>query len=341
MGLLPAGAIPEQVVGRIENFCQDDTRPDNKNSYLATISYADETAAGEFTQFLNVVFGNISMKFGIQVADVLPSEAIGKLLPGPQFGIQGIRQQLNIPKRPLLFTALKPMGLSAADLADLAGQFVHAGIDIVKDDHGLSDQVFSPFEERVQRCAAAVAEANAKLNRNAIYVPNITAPTDKIPDKVQRAKELGAGGVMISPGLTGLDTLRFLGESKIGLPIIAHPAFIGSYIMNREQGIACGVLFGTLMRLAGADATIFPNYGGRFPLTLDDCLDIVNASRCELNGVKSIFPCPAGGMELKNIPDMLKHYGNDMLILVGSGLFRLGGNLIENGKRFQELLADF
>jgi len=332
--LLPPGVIPEKIVGSIEQFKRED-----ETSWLTVISYADEITAGEFTQFLNVVFGNISIKQGIQVAALRPSQGLLDRLPGPRFGVSGIRELIGIPVRPPLFTALKPMGLSAQNLAKLAGQFAEGGIDIIKDDHGLSDQVFAPFEERVTRCADAVHESNARTGHKTIYVPNITAPIEQFFDRAVRAKELGAGGLMVTPGLVGLDSLRRLAQMPIGLPIIAHPAFIGSYSIN-PQGICCGVLFGTFMRLAGADATIFPNYGGRFPLSQEDCMDIVTASREELGTMPPIFPSPAGGMELKNIREMVRNYSNDMLVLIGSGLFSYGDNLIDNCCRFLEEVTE-
>jgi ribulose-bisphosphate carboxylase large chain len=328
--------IPEKIVGHIEQFDRE-----SETTWLARISFAEELAAGEWTQFLNVVFGNISIKQGIQVTALeLPTElgdALANIFPGPQFGIAGIRKIIDVPVRPPLFTALKPMGLSAQNLARLASRFVEGGIDIIKDDHGLSDQVFAPFEERVVRCADAVREANERFHCRSIYVPNITAPAERILDRAVWAKEHGAGGLLLSPGLTGLDTLRHLASLKLGLPIFAHPAFIGSYVMSREHGIDCGVLFGTLMRLAGADATIFPNYGGRFPLSVDDCVGIVRASREPLGELLPIFPTPAGGMELQNIGEMLGRYGNDTLVLVGSGLFRNSDDLIANCRRFREI----
>ncbi|MDR1271359.1 MAG: hypothetical protein LBK82_17770 [Planctomycetaceae bacterium] len=328
--LLPSGVIREKIVGCIEQFERQ-----NETSWLATISYADEIAAGEFTQFLNIIFGNISIKQEIQVVAIQPSREILEGLSGPRFGIAGIRQLVYIPKRPPLFTALKPMGLSAQNLAHLAEQFAEGGIDIIKDDHGLSDQCFAPFEERVSRCADAVRKVNTRTGRKTIYVPNITSPIDLFFDRAVRAKELGAGGLMVTPGLVGWDALRRLAQMQLGLPIIAHPAFIGSYAIN-PQGISCRVLFGTLMRLAGADATIFPNYGGRFPLSQEDCREIVTASREKLGTMPAIFPCPAGGMELKNIRGMVQNYGNDMLVLIGSGLFSHSENLIENCRTFLE-----
>jgi ribulose-bisphosphate carboxylase large chain len=68
------------------------------------------------------------------------------------------------------------MGLSSKELADLAYQFVLGGMDIIKDDHGLSDQSCAPFDERVRLCAAAVQKGIKETGRPCLYVPNITAP---------------------------------------------------------------------------------------------------------------------------------------------------------------------
>jgi ribulose-bisphosphate carboxylase large chain len=275
------------------------------------------------------------MKAGIQLIAVKPSEGIFEFLKGPRFGIEGIRKIIGVPERPPLFTALKPMGLSAKNLAALAGTFAEGGIDIIKDDHGISNQVFSPFVERVKYCTEAVQKANAKTKRNAIYVPNVSAPYGHIFERGLFAKEMGAGALMVSPGLTGIDIIGPLAE-ETGLPVLAHPAFLGGMAITAGQGCSCAVLYGTLLRLAGADATIFPNFGGRFPLTQQDCSGIVAASREPLGKLKPMFPSPAGGMELKNLPAMLKNYGNGILVLVGSGLFSAGGNLLDNCKKFVE-----
>ncbi|MER3423639.1 MAG: hypothetical protein C4293_10800, partial [Nitrospiraceae bacterium] len=57
---------------------------------------------------------------------------------------------------------LKPLGLSIDALAELAYQFARGGLDLVKDDQGLADHSFCPFEERVARCAEAVARRTEK-----------------------------------------------------------------------------------------------------------------------------------------------------------------------------------
>ena len=66
------------------------------------------------------------------------------------------------------------MGLEPAQLAALCGTFARAGIDLIKDDHGLADHPFCPFEARVEACLAAIEAAARETGRRALYVPNLT-----------------------------------------------------------------------------------------------------------------------------------------------------------------------
>ncbi len=334
--MLPPGAIKEQIAGSIISF-----EPHGENLYQTVISYAVELAAGELTQLINVVYGNISMKRGIRVEEVRLSRAILKNFAGPRFGRKGLRNLLKVDKRPLLFTALKPMGLSSSQLAALAYKFALGGIDLIKDDHGISNQPFSPFEERIRLCSEAVNRANAQTGNRCLYLPNVTASHSDVVKRTAMARDLGAGGILISPGLTGYETMREIAEDDgYGLPIFAHPSFLGSYV-NSASGISHYTLFGQFARLAGADGTIYPNFGGRFPFTRAECKDIVRGTAVTMGEIKPIFPCPAGGMSLESIPDMLSVYGNDVIFLVGGGLFKHGPDLIESSRYFRKLVEDY
>ncbi len=331
--LVPDGIIREHILGRIESFAAC-----GENQYESVISYAVATAAGELTQLLNVVFGNISIKPNIRVEHLELPESLLKCFKGPRFGRNGLRELLDVQERPLLFTALKPMGLGSKELAELAYTFALGGIDIIKDDHGLSNQAFCPFEERVKLCAEAVQRANWETGRHSIYMPNITAPFSEIKGRAKLAKDLGAGGYLISPGLTGLDLMREIAEDEsLGLPIISHPAFQGSYVLN-QSGISHHALFGQIVRLAGGDGTIFPNFGGRFSFSREECEGIVRGTAMPMGNLKTIFPCPAGGMSLSSIPESLKIYGKDVIFLVGGGLFMHSPQLIENVRYFRKII---
>lgn len=331
--LVPQNYIREQVLGRIEDFTALD-----ENAYLTRISFAVEIVANELPQLLNVLFGNISLKPGIRLERFELPEGMAAKFGGPRFGRAGLRERLHVPERPLLCTALKPMGLLSRELAELAYQFALGGIDIIKDDHGLAEQHTAEFNERVERCAEAVARANQETGGNSIYAPNITAPSGYEYGAAVEAKNQGAGAVLLCPGLVGLDVMHALAaNAEFGLPILSHPAFQGSFVTSRENGISHFCLFGQLNRVAGADAAIFPNFGGRFAFTADDCKAIVEGCNVEMGSIVSIFPTPAGGMSLERVPEMREMYGRDMILLIGAGLRSHSPDLVANCRYFREL----
>ncbi len=329
---VPEGIIRDHVFGRIESFERIDPE-----SFAAVISYAAEIAAGELTQLLNVIFGNSSIKLGIRVEHLdFPGSLLEKFR-GPRFGREGFRKLFNAPKRPLLATAVKPMGLSCAELADLAYRFALGGMDIIKDDHGLTDQCCSPFGERVKRCAEAVHRANRESGGSSIFIANITAPVREVLKRARIAKDAGAGGLMAAPGLIGFDLMREVADDdSIGLPVMTHPAFQGSFVTSRS-GMSHGVIFGQLARIAGADATVFPNFGGRFSFSREECKEIAAATAAPMGHLKPIFPAPGGGMSLERVPDMIETYGQDLIFLIGGGLFKHGPDLVENCRYFRKM----
>lgn len=332
--LIPEDDIRRHIFGRIESF-----QPLGEGRYEAVISYAVETTSFELTQLLNVIFGNISLKPGIRVERLDLSAGLLNSFNGPRFGREGWRELLQAPKRPLLCSALKPMGFSAAALADMAYKFALGGVDLIKDDHGLTDQDFSPFKERVERCVEAIERANRETGYRCVYLPNITAPAHQLVERAVLAKEAGAGALLVAPALTGLDSMRMLADdNRLNLPIMSHPTFLGSYVTSPDNGFSHFALFGQLARLAGADATVYPNWGGRFSFSKAECASIVEGSAVPMGHLKPIFPAPGGGMSIERVPEMLELYGREVIFLMGGGLHQHSSDLTANCRYFRELV---
>ena len=146
--------------------------------------------------------------------------------------------------------------------------------------------------------------ANEETGRRCIYAPCVNAPAHLVAKRAFAAKAAGAGAVLMIPGITGLDTMRELADDEsFGLPIICHPAMLGAMLgggsYDRVGGFSHEVLLGALPRVAGADATIFPSFGGRFGFSERECRDIALGSRQKLGSTPAIVPCPGGGMTLE------------------------------------------
>ena len=330
--LVPDDDIQREIVGRIESIDVVDS-----GLVRAEISYAVETTGYELPQLMNVLWGNSALLPGIRLADfTLPDSLLAKFA-GPRFGIPGLRKMFDAPTRPLLATALKPMGLSSERLAATAYDLALGGMDMIKDDHSLANQPFAPYVERVQRCSEAVARANEKSGFNSVYMPSINAPYDLLDERVEAAIDAGAGALLVLPGITSFDQMRYL-STKVDVPIMGHPAFIGSYSASPTNGIAHGKLYGTLMRLAGADLSVYPNYGGRFSFSRSECRDIVASLTEPLGSLQPAFPSPGGGMTLDRVDEIVEFYGNDVALLIGGDLHR-GDNLAKTAAGFRAAVS--
>lgn len=314
---LLTSALAERMAGRVEAVRQTGPR-----RALVDISYSLDAIGDDLPQCLNLLFGNISLKPGIRVVGLEWPAALLARFGGPGHGIAGLRALTGVSGRALLCTALKPMGLSAVELAQRCEAFARGGIDIIKDDHGLADQRAAPFAQRLARCQEAVTRANAASGGRSLYFPNVTAPAAQLPQRLAAARAAGCRGVLISPWLVGLDTVRLI-RDQYGLAILAHPALTGS-LFGRSAGMAPELVLGDLFRLAGADAVIYPNAGGRFDFSAATCMRINQHLRRPLGSLRASLPTPAGGMDVASAGHWLRRYGPDTLLLIGGSLYAQG-----------------
>lgn len=315
---LPSGAFPieleERVVGRVE-----EVQRRAPSLYRAVVSYPLAAVERELPQILNLLFGNVSMLSGIRIVGIDWPESLLRTFRGPGHGIEGLRRlAMADRRRPLLCAAIKPVGLSATDLARQCATLALAGVDIVKDDHGLANQQSAPFRERVVRCQEAVLAANRRSGRNCLYFPNLTCGLGELQSRIYLVNSLDIRGVVVSPLLVGLDTVRWIGETT-DLVLFSHPALSGVFFQP-GHGIAPEILYGQIFRLIGSDGVIFPNTGGRFPVDSQTCNAIQRELRRPLGHLAPAWPVPGGGIDAAKIGHWIDKYGPDTVFLLGSTL---------------------
>lgn len=313
-----AAAIEERIVGRVEALA---ALPDGR--HRAVVSYPVRNVGAHFTQLVNLLYGNISMHRGIRLAAVeWPAEVLARF-PGPAFGVAGVRELVRVPRRPLVCAAIKPLGLTVAELARDAAAFAAGGADLVKDDHSLDEQEdLAPFRERVARCQEAVERTKAARGGRSLYLPNLTGSPGDLPARVAWVRSLGIRGVVVSPLLLGFEAVRWVAEGG-ALAVLGHPTFSGAFFGD-EHGIAPEVLLGQLFRLAGCDGVIFVNAGGRFDWSEERCLAIAGALRAPLGPIRPAFPVPAGGVQVARVPGWVARYGPDTMVLIGGSFYQQG-----------------
>src|SRR3984885_8903084 len=276
---MPLSAIVEQeilrdIVGVVEAI---ENRGDGV--FDVRIGLATATTGGDAGQFLNMAFGNTSLHEDVVLLDVDVPADLAAAFGGPRHGIDGLRRRAGAFGRALTCSALKPQGVPAARLAQLAEQFARGGIDFIKDDHGLANQAYSPFAERVATIAGSVGRTR--------YVPSLSGDLDAMRRQIDIALAHGIDTVIIAPMLAGWSTMQALVKRYPEVAFFAHPT------MGGAARIASDLLIGKLFRVLGADAVIFPSHGGRFGYTPETCRRLAEQARPPRARIRSSGPAPA------------------------------------------------
>jgi ribulose-bisphosphate carboxylase large chain len=252
---------------------------------------------------------------------------------GPSLGLEGIRARLGAGGRAFTCSALKPQGLGPDGLAKLAFELAKGGLDFIKDDHGLANQSYSPFADRVRACAAAVRAAQQETGRRTRYAPGLSGSYRDMERQIALVRDEGLDAVLVAPMIAGPSNFHALRRNNPDLIFVAHPAMTGSRVSP--------VLYAQLFRLFGADVSIFPNYGGRFGYSPATCRAIAAATRDEFGGLASGAPAPAGGMSLERTPEILDCYGRDVMLLIGGSLLSAPkGDLAAETERFVQTVVE-
>lgn len=316
-------AVLRDIVGEVQGI---EDRGDG--TFAVRIGLAAATVGADAGQLFNMAFGNTSLQQNVVLSDLeLPPEVTARL-PAPRVGIAGLRRRFGAWGRAMTAAAIKPQGLPPDRLATIAAAFARGGIDLVKDDHGLADQGYSPFAKRVPACAEAARRAAALNGHPTRYAPSITGSLDAMRAQVRIARDCGLDCVLVAPMIAGPSNIQALASEFPDMALLAHPTLGGA------ARIAPELLIGKLFPLLGADAVIFPNHGGRFGYSEATCARLAAAARAS-----GSVPVPAGGMTLARVPEMLDFYGADAMLLIGGSLLAARERLAEATATFTTAVA--
>ncbi|MBH0203581.1 MAG: hypothetical protein HP496_15100 [Nitrospira sp.] len=321
--------------------CLDDLRATAGGRYQATIRFPGNLLSGDCTDLLNVLFGTSSLRGDVRLLSFAMTNGLLASWQGPGLGIEGLRQAVGVSHRPLFCAVLKPLGRTPRELAELAVQFVEGGVDVIKDDQSLVDQQWCRFEERVARCAEAIGRASTGRGRPCLYFAHISGSVDTMRRRAALAKNLGASGLLIAPGLTGFDAMRTLrSDNEIALPIASHPSMLGTLVDRGRSGFAAPVVYGLLPRLAGSDLSIYPAFGSDYPMSQQDCVSVAQHSRQSWGCLKSMMPAVGGRIGLERLVELDSVLGKDIMFVLGSRIQQFPEGVVAAMKEFHRVLGE-
>jgi len=293
---------------------------------------------GNASQLLSGIAGNV---FGMKALESLrlidaslPADYI-RHFAGPHFGMEGIRDMMNVHGRPLTGAVPKPkVGFTAEEHAEVGYETWMGGFDFVKDDENLTSLSFNRFEDRTQAMAKLRDRAEQETGDVKSAFINITADTETMKKRADMLAEHGWNYAMIDVVVTGTAAVATLRDycSDLGLAIHAHRAMHAAFDRSEEHGITMQFL-AKIMRLIGVSQIHTGTAVGKLVGTRAEVTALADILRQkhtravdhmtldqDWGAIRSAFPVSSGGLHPGLVPDVLDIYGNDLVLLVSGGI---------------------
>ena len=292
---------------------------------------------GNVPQILSSIAGNIfgmKMLRNIRLYDITLPEELIKSFPGPKHGIRGVRDTLKIQDRPLVGTIIKPkLGLRTRDHARVAYDAWTGGCDIVKDDENLTSQEFNPFEDRISDTLNMRDKAEYETGEAKAYMPNITAETGEMLERLDYVKSHGGRYVMVDVLTCGFSGLQSVRKNSRGLIVHAHRAMHAAITRNPRHGITMLVM-AKLCRLIGVDQLHIGTVIGKMEGSREEVENIEEAVERRFvdrdsgehvleqkwGSIKPVFAVCSGGLHPGHVPRLMEYMGKNIIIQMGGGV---------------------
>lgn len=327
-GVQVAGDTPkrkEMHSGRVLNIyeapqyeIQVPVGKENRN-YIVQIGVPVINIGESLTMLLTITAGEILAFGNIKLLDLYFPRGFISNYHGPKFGVEGIRQTLDVYERPLLLAIYKPsLGYSPNEGAKNFYEVAVGGADLVKDDELLSDPSFCRRLERVKQYTEAEKRAFEETGEHTLYAVNITDNVDQLVKNALDVIELGANALMINYLQVGLDAARMVCEDpRITIPVLGHNSGATSFYANHNSGMSATLINAKLPRICGVDLCIFFTNYGKFPTLRERSKLIFKEMLRSLNDIHATFPIAAGGITPGLVDKLYSDFGQD--IVLGSG----------------------
>ena len=239
---------------------------------------------------------------------------------GPRFGVEGIRDLLGVPDRPLLLNMIKPCtGLTPEAGAEIFYQTALGAVDMIKDDELMGSPEFSPVPDRVKAYTAAAERARQVTGRDVVYIPNVTDRPDRMLEHARAAVDNGARALMVAFASVGYGAVQALAEVA-DVPILGHFAGVAPFYEGPASGMASPIAAGLLPRVAGADFVLMATPYGGYPLARLQYLRTAQQISLPRPGVKSAMPIVGGWVHPGVVATYIDDLGTDIVLGAGGAI---------------------
>lgn len=311
------------------------------------IRYPVANVRASISSLLTVVFGKLSLDGDIRLESLDLPAAYEDRFPGPGSGIGGLRNRLQVIRRPLVMSIFKSEnGRTLKEFEEAFTEQIEGGVDLVKDDEIFMADDDAPLLNRIQIAREALARREARTGQRGLYIPVLSGRPVEVLNTAEKASFAGADGFLITGYTVGLDLLSDLREVASNALLILHPAFSGGQIASTRHGIHPALFLGMLPRLAGADIVLYPSPYGSVAIPKSDSLAVAEALRRPGHHAAAL-PGPSAGIHVGVLPALFRDFGHDVIINAGGAVHghpqgtRAGARVLkEAAERYDEIIQE-
>jgi ribulose-bisphosphate carboxylase large chain len=252
----------------------------------------------------------------IELLDFEVSPALADRLPGPAFGLAGIKKRRGNVDRPLFITVIKPsQGLTPEEYAHIAYESLVGGMDAIKSDELLQESD-KDWSARFEAAVAAARRAEKETGEpKSVMMHPVDSPI-KMASRFSRGADMGCDLAMLSPAASGFPMLEELARME-RFPIMAHMAMSGWLWQKNGMSVRAWSKF---MRLAGADIVLYPALKGTLKATRPELSEVMDAASTPMGTRKESMIAVGGGMHAGTMKVHYDLFGPDFAYLCGGGV---------------------
>lgn len=291
--------------------------------FIIQIAYPITNFGDSIPMMLSTLFGNISASGMVKFLDCAFPKKYVEQFQGPKFGVQGLRDILGVPDRPLVNAMIKPnIGWTPDEGAELFYQATKGGVDIIKDDELMpANEPHCPLKDRVTKFMAKEKQVFEETGEHSLYAVNITDDVSKIKENAYKALEYGTNCLMLNTYTAGFSALKMLAEDpNINVPILAHIDFAGCYCSSTYTGMSMPLLVGKIVRLAGGDFQINGHPWGKFPVPYKMFYRSFKFFTQPWWNIKPMMYACSGGTTQLVVKDCIDTVGTDVILAAGGAI---------------------
>jgi ribulose-bisphosphate carboxylase large chain len=219
---------------------------------------------------------------------------------------------------------VKPkVGLDPDQTAKVCYEAAMGGVDFIKDDETLVNQVFCPLEARVSKVMGALDRAKSETGQKVLFAVNVTGAPNKMVRLAEVAMDNGANTLMLDIVILGLPTVEwFLKDYDFKVPIHMHRAMHAAFTRNPKHGISM-LPIAKIARMLGGDQLHTGSGAGKMGSDEErkhELYMILESLKKEWHGLKPTFPVASGGIHPGLVPANFAFFGVDFVINAGGGI---------------------